>query len=374
MHKLLTALLFIGLTCYANQSTGQSILYNPSLTNKPIGAPPTLLKRIDYAASFPANIVHSISKFINSIFQDTQGNYWFASNGAGVYLFDGKTLIQFTTKDGLSDNQVFTIQEDTQHNIWFLTVGGISRFDGKTLTKFPEKYTTQVLHGNPLSIEPTDMWFGYGSGAYQYNGHSFFYMPLSPSHPGANAQAPDARKLNAYSIYCSLKDKKGNLWFGTQAQGVCRYDGTAFTWFTEKRLGGPAVRALFEDSRGNVWFGNNGGGLFRYDGKTLSNFTEEKGLSNPEFLKTGKPMQGTMARVWTVNEDNSGNIWIGTYDSGLWRYNGKDLLNYTTKDGLTSNAITTIYKDSEGVLWIGTDGAGVCIFNGILFSTPSFRP
>lgn len=43
---------------------------------------------------------------------------------------------------------------------------------------------------------------------------------------------------------------------------------------------------------------------------------------------------GTLARVWTINEDNNGNLWIGTIDACVWRYDGKNLTNYTTKDGL----------------------------------------
>ncbi|MDB5125858.1 two-component regulator propeller domain-containing protein [Mucilaginibacter sp.] len=159
--------------------------------------------------------------------------------------------------------------------------------------------------------------------------------------------------------------------------GVCRYDGKIFTWLTAKGLAGPAVRGLLEDKNENLWFGNNGYGLFRYDGKSITNVTQEKGLGNDEFFKTskvsGKPGLGTMARVSTINEDESGAIWLGTFDAGVWRYDGNKLTNYTTKDGLTSNAINTIYKDTKGKLWFGTYGAGVCIFNGVSFTSFAFE-
>ncbi len=126
---------------------------------------------------------------------------------------------------------------------------------------------------------------------------------------------------------------------------------------------------MFQDKSGNLWFGNNGGGLYRYDGKSLINFTEEKGLGNSEFIKglkmTDQP--GTLARVWTIAEDKAGNLWFGTIDAGAWRYDGKTLTNFTMKDGLTSNAICTIYKDKTGTLWFGTHTGGVCKFNGKSF-------
>ncbi len=167
-----------------------------------------------------------------------------------------------------------------------------------------------------------------------------------------------------------------NVWFGTQARGVCRYDGKSFTWFMEKGLSPPAVRALFEDRNGNMWFGNNGAGLFRLEDDSLSNFTRDNGLSNDEFWSTakitGKSVPGTLARVWTISEDNIGNLWIGTIDNGVWKYDGKNLANYTTKDGLTTNAITIIYKDNIGEMWFGTDGGGICKFNGVGFTAFAF--
>jgi ligand-binding sensor domain-containing protein len=364
IYLLLFSLIFI-LSCNRQ---------NKNISNDIVTEQTSVATKEAYNKIFEANTVSQIGKAINCIFQDKKGNYWFASNGEGAFRYDGKTLIQFTKKDGLSDDQVFTIQQDQQGNIWLLTVSSISCFDGKTFITYPNKYNIDVQNDINLKIEADDLWFEFGGGAYHYQSNSFSYLLLpnsdldSKQFNPTNPKNPDARKVNAYSVYCSMKDKKGNLWLGTQTLGVCRYDGKTFTWFTEKGLSGPAVRALFEDRNGNMWFGNNGNGLFRYDGKNLINFTEEKGLGNPDFLKTAKSKQGTLARVWTINEDNSRNIWIGTYDSGVWRYDGKNLTNYTTKDGLTSNAINTIFKDNNGELWFGTDGAGVCKFNGISFS------
>lgn len=313
---------------------------------------------------FNGPTISKIDKNIRSIFQDKKGNYWFGTNGVGVYRYDGKTLVQFTEKDGLSNNQVQSIQEDKFGNIWFGTgLFGVSRFDGKSFITLTNKENLQ-LNTNPDSdwkIEPNDLWFYAGGGVYRYNGTSIAYLPLDNSKSSPY-------NLSRYAVYSILKDKKGNLWFGTQAQGVCYYDGKTFTWFTEKGLLGPAVLGLFEDSKGNIWIGNNGAGLFRYDGKSLINFTEEKGLSNNEFRVSGKSVSGTLARIYAINEDNNGNLWIGTVDAGVWKYDGKNLINYTTKDGLTSNAVNTIYKDNNGELWFGTDADGICKFNGKTFT------
>ena len=316
------------------------------------------------------------------IFQDSKDHFWFGTQNSGVYRYDGEQLVQFTDKDGLSNNQVQTIQEDASGHTWFGTSGfGISRYDGTTMTTFTNLENLPIQnHSNKINTaKPDDLWFFAGDGMYCYRDNTMTHFPLMErSLDPTNPQSP-SNQLSSYAIYCSLKDTKGNLWFGTQSMGVCRYDpsqadGKSFTWLTESGLAGPAVLALFEDTSGILWFGNNGNGLFRYDPTSgiLSNFTKEKGLSNDEFRKSGKAGPGTLARIYSINEDNSGNLWIGTVDAGVWRYDGKTLKNYTTKDGLTNNAVTTIFKDKKGELWFGTE-TEVCRFNGTSFTAFSFH-
>lgn len=329
---------------------------------------------------FRTNQSAKIGRHINVIFQDKKGNYWFGTNGEGVFRYNGKTFSQFTQKDGLPNNQVLNIQEDPEGNIWFCTGGfAVSKFDDRVFTTLTNNRNTLL----PLNADdawktsPGDLWFEAGDGAYRYANHAFTYLRFPKMNAAADYAPGSSNKLGAYSVYCVLKDKKGNIWFGTQTMGVARFDGRTFKWLIAKGLAGPAVRGLFEDSKGNLWFGNNGYGLFLYDGKLLRNITQEKGLGNPEFFKKGtlsaRQMPGTMARVWTINEDNKGIIWIGTIDAGVWRYDGKTLTNYTTKNGLTSNAINTIFKDKKGELWFGTDGEGVCKVNGVSFTAFTFN-
>lgn len=259
-----------------------------------------------------------------AILQDQNGYYWFGTND-GVYRYDGQSLIVFTTKDGLYQNQVQAIQEG-------------------------------------------DLWFYAGGGVFQFDRDSFRYLPF----PGGKTNTHNPYKASEYGVYSSLKDKSGALWMGTQALGVCRYDGKTFTWFTEHGLKGPAVLDLFEDSRGHFWFGTNGNGVFQYDGTSLHNMTAERGLSNPDFSKNGKSGPGTLARVWAINEDLAGNMWFGTADAGAWQYDGKELHNYTIQDGLSSKAIEIIYRDKNGELWFGTNGDGVYKFNGPRFAKVIF--
>ncbi|MBI3233262.1 MAG: hypothetical protein HYZ42_04360, partial [Bacteroidetes bacterium] len=71
------------------------------------------------------------------------------------------------------------------------------------------------------------------------------------------------------SVRCAIQDRKGNIWFGTTAEGVYKYDGKLFTQFTMKEgLTSNCVWSILEDKTGNIWFGT-GNGICRTEGNTI---------------------------------------------------------------------------------------------------------
>ncbi len=317
---------------------------------------------------------NELSSKIRSMLHDSKGFYWFGSDGDGVYRYDGKGYINFTYENGLGDNQIRSIDEDQKGNIWVGTGMGVSRFDGKKFSRITDETDLGFKSTiNPQwASKPGDIWFEASDkrdGVYRFNGISLNLLLLPKNNIDGGFDSDKTNIVSPYGVYYIYKDSKGYVWFGTQTLGVCCYTGSSFFWLSDKQLAGPAVRAIFEDSKGNMWFGNNGGGLFMYDGKNLSNITDQNGLSNPGF-SNGQNLNdnpGTMARVWSINEDNLGDIWVATIDAGIWRYNGKTWINYTRKDGLTTQVITLIFKDKKGELWFGSEGGGVMKFNGTSF-------
>lgn len=311
-----------------------------------------------------------LGKIIRCVLQDRAGNYWFGSEGEGVCRYNGKTFTTFTKKDGLCSNFIREIQEDKSGNIWFSTRDGICRYDGNSFTSFPQPMTPlfslnfrekqKNLRGN--------LWFSAKAGAYRYDGSefSFFAIPFDSADAKFYRENPGVSP-GIYSAYCIYEDRDGNIWFGTEQRGVCKYDGKTFSWIRGKGLDKAAVRCIYQDKKGMLWFMNNGLGVCRYDGKTLTNFTEEKGLANAEFMTTIKGKMGTLARAWSITEEPNGTMWLATVDAGVWRYDGKTLINYTTRDGLSSNTVWAVYKDRANKLWFGTEG-GVCTFNGKTFN------
>lgn len=308
---------------------------------------------------------------IRSIFEDSRGRFWFGSHQEGVCLFDGSEFSYYTVSDGLSDNQVRTIQEDQAGVMWFGTGNGITSFDGKKfrIRTGKNRGKPEDVSGNTWHKEAGDLWFHgdsgmhagdfAGQGVYRYDGRTLEYLAF-PLPQGA---APE----NPYLVTCIAKGRDGRVWFGTYP-GVFGYDGRSFTVINDATAGIASgmepfhVRSIFEDSRGNLWIGNNGLGVLRYDGHAVSNFTERHGLSIRQ-----KGPSGSLGRVFSIAEDAAGNIWFGTRDDGAWRFNGESLTNFTLEDGLTSPMVWTIYRDRRDALWFGLGDGSVCRFNGKSF-------
>jgi ligand-binding sensor domain-containing protein len=103
---------------------------------------------------------------------------------------------------------------------------------------------------------------------------------------------------------------------------------------------------------------------------TACNGPGKKGLpkekvEHPKLIKTiGSPRYGN---VQCGLQDKAGNLWFGTTENGLYKYDGKSFSQFLVINGLTSNNITSILEDKDGKIWIGTE-AGLCLYDGKTFA------
>ncbi len=311
---------------------------------------------------------------VRSILEDSKGNIWFGSYNEGVCLLRNGELQYFTTENGLSDNQVRSIYEDKNGIIWFECGIGLSIYDGQKVTVYKERNFNSKKQWKSTD---NDLWFktdetvGYNKleehpGVYQYDGNNLYYrrFPIKLK-PG---------RENVYSISTPfVNGTNGKVWFGTYS-ALIGYDGKQFEIFDDEKLGlngtteSLHIRSIMEDSKGNLWIGNNCGnntvggiGVLRYDGKEFTHFTKQQGLRK-DITKAS-----SLDRVFSMCEDNLGNIWFGTVESGVWRYDGQTMKNFTKKDGLDGDMVWIIYKSKTGELWFGGGPNGVYRFTGKSF-------
>ncbi|PBQ32795.1 hypothetical protein CNR22_13760 [Sphingobacteriaceae bacterium] len=297
-----------------------------------------------------------VSQYIRRMHRDKKGNLWFGTNGDGLAMYNGDTLVYFTMKDGLGGSAVRGFVEDKNGDIWLATDGGVSRYN--------------VQHA---------------SGACVMNRckHDLTHESEEKEHAKERAKLftnfTMMHGLANNQVWSILQDKKGDFWFGTE-NGVSHYDHKTFTKFKlpvpdlknfPDAYPSPAlVNYIFEDKAGDIWFATNGGGVYRYDtrlmdstgrGAFLSNLSEKDGLCN-NFVQC-------------IHQDEQGNFWFGTRFGGISYYDVKSFpvnktyfntytLNFKVPEGLSRNFIWTFFEDSKQRLWVGTAGGGIYRYEG----------
>jgi ligand-binding sensor domain-containing protein/serine phosphatase RsbU (regulator of sigma subunit) len=274
---------------------------------------------------------------------------WFCTGGGGLSYFNGKAFTQFAENEGLTNNIVWSSLIDKSGNLWFGTGGGgVLRYDGKTFSHLTDKEglnSNMVLalaeHRFPFEKE-SSIWLGTnGGGLTRYDGKSF-------THYTEN----DGLMNNVVRSIAS--DHNSNLWIGTNS-GLCYFDGKTFTHVYRKNVNNSeAIMSVMEHSSGNVWFGATSGGVMCYNGESIIEYKEQNGFKNSIVL--------------TLLEDMQGNIWFGTDGGGLSCFNGKSFIHYSVKEGFKQRVILSSTMDANGYLWFGTDGGGAICYNGKTFT------
>ncbi|MDP1744945.1 MAG: two-component regulator propeller domain-containing protein [Bacteroidota bacterium] len=353
---------------------------------------------------------------VNSIIEDDKGSIWVGSSGKGLSKYDGTSIISYTVDQGLPFSQVWSIAQDKKENLWFATNSGISRYDGHFftnydirgimnslrfafedkmgniwlgsslgVTKYDGKFFTNYNmaqgfpHNTVLSIVEDkigNLWFGtYGAGVCKYDGNRIDAIEREGINHLTNLK--DLKKVNGefvktfttYStaqglagntIKCIVEDKKGNLWLGTNGNGVSKFDGTFFTNYSkEQGLPQNTVLSILEDRSGALWFGSAGGGVCKYDpsvndsiGSALfTTYTSAQGLANDV--------------VYAIKEDTLNNIiWFGTNLglSGLklnsLSHGAADVIfenfNYSAGYPIKDLNTSALLMDKKGIIWAGT--------------------
>ncbi|QDV10065.1 Two component regulator propeller [Planctomycetes bacterium Poly30] len=302
------------------------------------------------------------------VFQAEDSSYWFGSDGEGVYRYDGKTLVQFTTEQGLTSNRIRGIQEDRSGSLYVCTEpGGVSRFNGREFSEL----TALEPAESEWKLGPDDLCFPAGQdsgGVYRWDGTSLHRLTFPPTAAGDayNAANPRSKSPNInyspYDVYTTFKDSQGNLWFGTAMLGACCYDGSTFAWAGTGENGSFGVRALAEDKDGKFWLSN-----------CVNRFA--KGPANPlagepaDFRK--EPGIATNADPYSVfmstTRDKDGALWMATLSGGVFRYDGETWTHFPVTHEGKPIWIYSIYRDRQDRLWLGTQEHGVYRLDGAEF-------
>ena len=251
--------------------------------------------------------------------------------------------------NSLPSKDVQSVYQDRDGYIWISTRNGLFQYDGYSITTYKSNlYRPDLLTNNNIYCVAEDaqhrLWIGTYSG-----------LNVLDKQTGQIRKIDDP-EINGIGISQILVTSDNRILFATEG-GLLEYleDGNRFSVFNQDNTGGvfpkTTVKSLFEDDRGDIWIGTWSQGLFRYEKRT------------GEYWKYPQMNSGNSAHV--VFQDSHKNIWIGTWGAGLHllhdAYNPEQTTWTTfTHDENRSGTISDnlIYAISEDFntnsLWVGT--------------------
>ncbi|MGE0078710.1 MAG: two-component regulator propeller domain-containing protein [Bacteroidales bacterium] len=281
---------------------------------------------------------------VRAIVNDSEGNFWFGTNGGGVSKYSVSGWTTYTTTDGLVNDTIHSIMIDDLGNKWFSTPKGVSKYNDTIWVTYT---TTDGLANNDvygMHKSNNKIWFGTnGSGVSRFDGSNWTTFTKSDG-------------LVNDTVRPIRKDSQGNIWFGTVG-GVSMFDGTNWTnYTTNEGLANNDVRHIQIDASNNIWFATNGGGVSIFNGATWSTLTTSDGLASNFVNK--------------ILIDPNGTKWFGTLGGGLSKFDGTNWTTYTTANGLASDSIRSVSLTQSNVKFFGTP-QGISKLEGTTWTTIS---
>lgn len=256
---------------------------------------------------------------------------------------------QLSAPHSLPTNEVQKVYQDRDGFIWFATRNGLCQYNGYETTLYKSNlYSPDLLTTNSITCLVDDnnnnLWIGTSEG-----------LNVMDKRTGEikKYKAPSISN-NVVSALCVTRDN--TLWVGTD-NGLCRYVPEKDTFvvcgdeFGDGRLRYVTIKSLLEDSDGDLWIGTWAQGLFRYSPST------DKVVVYPKINE--------QYSSHVIYEDSNKDIWVGSWGYGLFKLrNPKDMENVSYQSflhengddsSLSDNIVYDIAEDiNTHTLWVGT--------------------
>ncbi len=271
---------------------------------------------------------------------------------------------KLSTRQGLSDNEVYQVIQDKMGFIWVLTYNGLNRYDGYSFKTYDYNPidSNSITAGYFYSLEQDArglLWMNsLTHGIYSFNPVTGLFNNYRHEPNNANSLADDqATQL--------VIDKKGNIWIGTM-NGLDKLEPATkqFTHFTAhgKRnevISNNKVFSISIDEDDNLWLVTGSPGIDYFNtrtGKLIRHF--DIGSSND-------PADDWQNHLYEVCAGKNGNMWIGSKDHGLYCYNTRtgSITNFQHKKddpySIADNGVYKTLEDHLGNLWVATDAGTI---------------
>ncbi len=274
-----------------------------------------------------------LSEQVLSIVEDDRNNIWIGTNsGLCKYNLIGGQIKPYNEKGHKLEKEIIGLRKSSDGTIWVATKedGIFSFLPGESKLSYNAAFSNMVLRYGKIAtcmeIDNEDhIWVGTIDGLFYFE-------------PEKNA----VDRIMGNEISTLFYDKHNTMWVGRKAKGVTTVQNTTFQ--NIDTIGNITPLSFAEDKNGNIWIGTEGQGVIIYKtDKTLLRYKKEAGL--------------LADLITAMKSDINGNIWIGT-NKGLNQFSidNNAFYSYTERSGFTGIEVKNgaLYFDKTGNLWCGT--------------------
>lgn len=253
---------------------------------------------------------------VYAVLEDREGDFWLGTKENGLYKWDRKTHLfeHYTSKDGLIEGTILSLEEDRYGNVWIGTNEGLCR-----------------------------------------------YHPGNDNFKTYIHQENNENSLNNNFVHAIEEDAVGRLWIGTR-KGLCLYQAendnfiNIPTFHEDNGVETNRINKITASNDGDLWIAYYFEGLVKVKADDLATNLKTKQI---KFFFKGKELD-----IIDMYLDESAQLWLGDHQMGLQMLDTKteEEYHFPRKDKAALNNVSAIAADQKGHLWL-SNSKGFSVFN-----------
>lgn len=280
------------------------------------------------------------SENVLTIYQDSESNVWAGHYGTGLTQMTRVPFFNFSMREGFGGGAAFSLAQTRAGTIWISQSSGLTEVQGQKFRNWSTDDQFPAWAVRTLVVAPDDsLWMlmlDQGIGHFVDGKITTYALP----------QTPKTNAITALTV-----TRANEVWGAMGRGGLVKLVDDKLIEVAVPELGTPgcngpssvefpceqSVNSLVEANDGGFWMGTTGRGLWKRDKQGRSVAVQPEQVGN--------------ALVYDVLEEGNGALWVGT-DRGLFLIRDGRATAFTRKEGLASDGTFSILDDAHGRLWL----------------------
>ena len=298
---------------------------------------------------------------------------------------------ELTVKQGLSQNSVVSIAQDSTGFMWFATQDGLNKYDGNKFTHYDRQFE-DITRPNFSKLgkiyvdKEGGLWIISSTGVLEKYNATNDTFELASNIQEASVLYQDSKKEyylgtygnGLYKINPERQDtiqllKKNHLsinsydiieWQGnivvSTSEGLLQLKNGEYAFIENNRFKNNAFSALSKNKENTLYAGSFGNGLF---------IKKKSDTIFSKFLGFGVNSFPENLNIQDLLIDKQQRLWVATYGNGAYLINFEQqtiqhfTANKTDPYALHYNDVLCLFEDFTETIWLGTDGAGLSFYD-----------